>query len=118
EYLNWFIPAMALQFTIAATAAGLRGTGNFFPTMVIQIITVVLNMVLAPVLMFGWVTGHPLGVAGTALASFIAVALGATALTLYVRRGESYLRFRGADIKPRSELWARMLVIGLPAGAE
>jgi len=118
QYLNWFIPAMALQFTIAATAAALRGTGNFAPGMFIQAGTVVLNMVLAPVLMFGWITHHPLGVAGTSLASFVAIILGATALIVYVVRAESYLRFRAHDIKPRSSLWGRMLVIGLPAGAE
>jgi putative MATE family efflux protein len=117
-YLNWFIPAMALQFTIAATAAALRGTGNFAPGMFIQAGTVVLNMVLAPMLMFGWIGGHPLGVAGTALASFISIIFGALALTLYVVRAESYLRFRSDEIKPRASLWTRMLVIGLPAGAE
>ncbi|HXU82319.1 MAG TPA: MATE family efflux transporter [Polyangia bacterium] len=118
QYLDWFIPAMALQFTIAATAAGLRGTGNFAPGMVVQTVTVVLNMVLAPVLMFGWGTGHPLGVAGTALASFLALALGAAALTIYVARGEGYLQFRVRDMRPQPPLWRRMLVIGLPAGAE
>jgi putative MATE family efflux protein len=118
EYLGWFIPAMALQFTIAATAAGLRGTGNFAPGMFIQTGTVLLNIVLAPVLMFGWGTGHPMGVAGTALASFLALVLGAVGLTVYAARRESYLQFRSRDMWPRSALWARMLVIGLPAGAE
>jgi putative MATE family efflux protein len=118
DYLSWFIPAMALQFTIAATAAGLRGTGNFAPGMVIQTLTVLLNMVLAPVLMFGWGTGHPMGVAGTALASFLALALGAVALTIYVVRSEGYLRFRISDFRPRADLWGRMLMVGLPAGAE
>jgi putative MATE family efflux protein len=117
-YLNWFIPAMALQFTIAATAAALRGTGNFAPGMFIQAGTVVLNMVLAPALMFGWVTHHPLGVAGTSVASFVSIILGAAALTVYVVRAESYLRFRADEIRPRMSLWRRMLVIGLPAGAE
>ena len=117
QYLNWFIPAMALQFTIAASAAALRGTGNFAPGMVIQTGSVLLNMVLAPVLMFGWGTGHPMGVAGTALASFIAIALGASALVAYVVRREAYLQFRAAELR-RRDRWGRMLVIGLPAGAE
>jgi putative MATE family efflux protein len=118
EYLGWFIPAMSLQFTVAATAAGLRGTGNFVPGMVVQVCTVVLNMVLAPVLMFGWGTGHPLGVAGAALASFVAIVLGALALIVYVMRAETYLRFRADELRPQTALWRRMLVIGLPAGAE
>jgi Na+-driven multidrug efflux pump len=57
DYLLWFIPAMALQFGIVAMSAALRGTGNFKPGMVVQSSTVVLNMVLAPFLIFGWGTG-------------------------------------------------------------
>ena len=65
----WFIPAMALQFAMVAMGAALRGTGNFKPGMVVQTATVILNMVLAPFLIFGWVTHRPLGVAGAAIAT-------------------------------------------------
>ena len=54
----WFIPAMALQFAMVAMGAALRGTGNFKPGMVVQTATVILNMVLAPFLIFGWGTGR------------------------------------------------------------
>jgi len=72
EYLTWFIPSLAGQFAMVATASALRGIGDFKPGMVMQTATVVLNIVLAPALMFGWGTGHPLGVAGTAISSFVA----------------------------------------------
>src|SRR5262245_12257759 len=57
DYLNWFLPAMSLQFIMAAMGAALRGVGNFKPGMVVSTTTVVLNMILAPILMFGWGTG-------------------------------------------------------------
>lgn len=118
DYLAWFIPAMALQFALVATTAALRGTGNFKPGMLVQSGTVVLNIILAPALMFGWGTGHPMGVAGAALASFIAIAVGVVILAWYVWRAESYLQFVVREGKPRLSLWGRMLKIGLPAGAE
>ena len=96
EYLTWFVPALAAQFAMVATGAALRGIGDFKPGMFVQSATVVVNIVLAPVLMFGWGTGHPLGVAGTALASFIAVVFGVVALTVYVVRARGYLRVRRA----------------------
>jgi putative MATE family efflux protein len=68
--------------------------------------------------MFGWGTGHPLGVAGAALASFVAVAVGVVILAWYVVRSDSYLQFVPQEWKPRLALWGRMLKIGLPAGAE
>ncbi len=54
EYLLWFIPAMALQFGLIAMGSALRGTGNFRPGMIVQTATVILNIVLAPILIFGW----------------------------------------------------------------
>ena len=72
DYLLWFIPAMALQFGLVAMGAALRGTGNFKPGMVVQTATVIINIVLAPLLIFGWGTGAPLGVAGAAIATLIA----------------------------------------------
>jgi len=118
DYLLWFIPAMALQFGIVAMSAALRGTGNFKPGMVVQSSTVVLNMVLAPFLIFGWGTGHPLGVAGAAISTLVAVVVGSVWLTLYFLPEDSFLRFVPADARPQFGLWGRMLKIGLPAGAE
>ena len=118
DYLLWFIPAMALQFGIVAMSAALRGTGNFKPGMVVQSSTVVLNMVLAPFLIFGWGTGHPLGVAGAAISTLVAVVVGSVWLTLYFLPEDSFLRFVPADARPQLGLWGRMLKIGLPAGAE
>ena len=55
DYLLWFLPATAIQFPMVAMGAALRGTGNFKPGMVVQTATVILNMILAPFLIFGWV---------------------------------------------------------------
>jgi putative MATE family efflux protein len=118
DYLLWFLPAMGLQFAIVAMGAALRGIGNFKPGMVVQTATVVLNIVLAPVLMFGWVTGKPMGVAGTALATLIAVIVGVVWLGTYFVGKDSYLRFLQRDMKPQLNLWSGIVKIGLPAGAE
>jgi putative MATE family efflux protein len=117
-YLVWFVPASALQFAMVAMGAALRGTGNFKPGMVVQTATVILNMILAPILIFGWFTHRPLGVAGAALATFVAVVVGSVWLLTYFLPRTSYLRFVPGDWKPRLELWGDMLRIGLPAGAE
>src|SRR4051794_15050395 len=101
EYLTWFIPSLAAQFAMVATASALRGIGDFKPGMIMQTATVVLNIVLAPVLMFGWVTGRPLGVAGTAIASFVAVMAGVLALIAYVVRKNGYLEFVRREWRPR-----------------
>ncbi len=118
DYLLWFIPAMTLQFGIVAMSAALRGTGNFKPGMNVQIATVVLNIALAPFLIFGWGIGHAFGVAGAAMATFIAIVIGTVWLVTYFLPDEAYLRFVRADLWPQPRLWRDLLKIGMPAGAE
>jgi putative MATE family efflux protein len=118
EYLIWFIPAMALQFALVAMGSALRAAGNFKPGMVVGTATVIVNMILAPFLIFGWGTGHAFGVAGAAVSSLIAIVVGIVWLGTYFTGKTAYLRFVVADWKPRLDLWRRMLAIGLPAGFE
>jgi MATE family, multidrug efflux pump len=118
DYLLWFIPAMALQFGLIAMASALRGTGNFRPGMIVQTATVILNIVLAPVLIFGWGIGRPLGVAGAAIATLLAIAIGVVWMAMYFWPADAYLKFTPGEWAPRFKLWGDMLKIGLPAGAE
>src|ERR1700676_1379337 len=52
-YLYWYTPGLALQFAQVAMASALRGTGIVKPIMIVQMLTVVLNAVLAPILSRG-----------------------------------------------------------------
>jgi len=118
QYLVWFIPAMALQFTMVAMGSALRAVGNFKTTMIMGSVTVVLNMLLAPFLIFGWVTGHAFGVSGAAISSLIAIIVGIVWLGTYFTPRDAYLRFMKEDWKPKVDAWKRMLAIGLPSGVE
>ena len=117
-YLHWFLPSLALQFALVVMGSALRGTGIVQPTIIVQVLTVILNAVLAPVLIAGWVTGHPLGVAGAGLASSISVAAGVVMLGLYFHKLEKYVAFDSAQWRPRLPTWLRLLKVGLPAGGE
>jgi len=117
-YLQWFLPSLALQFALVALGSALRGTGIVKPTMIVQVLTVVINAVLAPVLIAGWGTGYALGVAGAGLASSLAVAAGVLLLAVYFHRLEKFVVFDSAAWRPRIATWGRLLRIGLPAGGE
>ena len=118
RYLGWFIPAMFLQFSIVAMASALRGSGVILPSVVIGVVTVAINIALAPVLILGWGTGRPLGVTGAALATFLSVAAGVTAFWIYFLRPGNYLTLVPADWRPRAAVWWAMTKVGLPAGGE
>lgn len=118
RYLDWFLPSLALQFALVAMGSALRGTGIVQPTMIVQVATVLLNALLAPVLIAGWGTGRPMGVAGAGLASSVSVGVGVILLTVYFRRLEKYVEFDASAARPRLETWGRLLRVGLPAGGE
>jgi putative MATE family efflux protein len=118
EYLHWFLPSLALQFAVVSMGSALRGTGIVQPTMIVQVLTVFLNAILAPVLIAGWGTGYPMGVAGAGLASSIALAVGVVMLALYFHRLEKYVGFVRAQWRPQMAVWRRLLRVGLPAGGE
>ncbi|MEX0618866.1 MAG: MATE family efflux transporter [Pseudohongiellaceae bacterium] len=117
-FLYWFLPGMALQFGIMAMASSLRATGIVKPAMIIQVLTVVLNTLLAPILIAGWGPGPALGVVGAGLASSLSVLVGTVLLILYFIKLEKYVSFQPSLWKPRLDIWRRMFEIGLPAGGE
>ncbi|WP_437298250.1 MATE family efflux transporter [Sorangium sp. So ce426] len=118
SFLLAFIPALALQFTMVGLGSALRGIGDMKPGLVAQTASVLLNMVLAPFLVFGWVSGRPLGVFGAALATLLATAAAVVGLAVYLLRGKTFLRLRLADWQPDLATWRRLVAIGLPSGAE
>ncbi|HEX8029092.1 MAG TPA: MATE family efflux transporter [Vicinamibacterales bacterium] len=118
DYLLWFIPAMALQFAMVAMGAALRGTGNFKPGMYVQTGTVIINIVLAPFLIFGWGPFPEWGVSGAAVSTLVAIVVGVIWISFYFIDAKAYLRFHFGHWRPRWSVWWEMLKIGLPAGAE
>jgi putative MATE family efflux protein len=118
DYLLWFIPAMALQFALVAMGSALRAIGNFKPGMLVSTATVIINMILAPFLIFGWGTGRAFGVAGAAMSSLVAIVIGIVWLATYFVSKDAYLHFMLHDWRPQLATWRRMLAIGLPTGFE
>jgi putative MATE family efflux protein len=118
RYLLAFIPALALQFALVTLGSALRGTGVARPGMLIQIGTVLLNALLAPVLIAGWGTGHPLGTLGAGLASALSISAGVVAGWMYFLGGDRFVRLQPALLRPQRAAILRLLKIGLPSGAE
>jgi putative MATE family efflux protein len=78
---------------------------------------VVVNAILAPVLIMGFLTGHPMGVAGAGLASTIAALFGMVAFVVMFNRAQKYMHLHSA-LRPKWEVWKRITAIGLPATGE
>ncbi|WP_037045568.1 MATE family efflux transporter [Rheinheimera texasensis] len=118
EFLQWYLPGLALAFVSTAIGSALRAVGVVKPAMAVQLLTVLLNLILAPVLISGWGTGLALGVAGAGLASTLASAVGVLLLWVYFRRCQHQVLDTSAGWSLQLPVWRRLLAIGLPAGGE
>jgi putative MATE family efflux protein len=116
-YLFYYLPALATMFPSAALGSALRASGVVGVPMILQSSTVVINAILAPVLITGFGTGHPLGVMGAGLASAVAALFGLVALGAMFNRVQKYMRLH-SSLHPKWEVWKRITAIGLPATGE
>src|SRR6266850_1734592 len=117
-YLHWYLPGLAFQFALLAMGSALRGTGIVKPTMMVQVLTVVLNTVFAPIFIAGWGTHHAFGPAGAGFASTLAIAIGVVFLWFYFAKLEHFVALNPRQWAPHFATWKRILNIGLPAGGE
>jgi Na+-driven multidrug efflux pump len=108
-YLLWFLPGLLLQFPLVALGSALRATGIIKPAVGFQVLSVFLNIVLAPLLIFGIGPWPKLGVTGAALATFISILIADVLMMIYSKRNittcGSDLRCSGPRQKSGNACW-------------
>lgn len=117
-YLHGFLPALALMFPTGAMGAALRAAGVVRPTMLVQMGTVLLNAVLAPLLIAGWGTGVPLGAFGAGLASSLAAGAGFLGSVWLFGRVQTLMKSPLRLDRPDPAVLGRIVGIGLPSAVE
>lgn len=117
-FILWSLPGFAMQFLLAVAGSVLRGAGIARPGMIVQLAIVGLNILLAPVLVAGWGTHHPLGVAGAGLATSLSVAVGLGLLLVFLGRIRDVVSLPRGLPRPDPAILGHMLRIGAPAGGE
>ncbi|NJE54965.1 MATE family efflux transporter [Thermococcus sp. 21S9] len=102
-------------FTYMAFSALMRASGDTKTPMKITLLTVSLNIVLDPILIFGLGPFPRLGVAGAALATVIANATGAVIGFYLMFSGKVALKLGLSSLKPDFEFYKRLFRVGLPS---
>lgn len=113
DYLQIIIFGVVLQSIGFGLNALIRGEGNPRIAMVTMLIGALLNTILDPIFLFGfgW------GMRGAAIATVASQAVAALWVLSYFLRGDSLLKLRRRNLKPRWSLCRSILVVGSPVFA-
>jgi putative MATE family efflux protein len=118
EYMEVFLLGVPALFGFFVFVSLMRGYGNTRTPMRIMAVSVAINVVLDPLLIFGWWVFPPMGIVGAAVATVAARAV-ATVLGFYVLfRTDVGPDIALDDLRPRSEQVRRIVDLGVPTALE
>jgi putative MATE family efflux protein len=113
-YMRIIFAAIPFMFFFFVLQGVLQGVGDSVTALKIQFVTVTLNAVLDPLLIFGVGPIPALGVAGAATATLVSRVLSAVAILVILFRGKEGLRIHARDLWPRDGAWRKLIDIGVP----
>lgn len=96
----------------------MRGIGNVLLPMYIVLGTVILNLLLDPLFIFGYGSLKGYGIAGAAIASVITQGVSALVGILILFRGKHGIKIRLVHMWPQFKWVKRMFELGIPASLE
>lgn len=114
-YTRIIFIGMPFEFVAVAYAQVMAAYGDTVTPMLINLVTVLANVVLDPFMIFGWGPFARLTVAGAAWATVICQAVAATISLVILFRGRHGLYVQWRGLLPDWSWYRRILRIGLPA---
>lgn len=92
----------------------LQSTGKTLLSMITQCSGAVLNIILDPILIFGWLGLPAMGVKGAAVATVISQCTAATLAFILNISLNNEIKLKITKIRPRAEVIKRILAVGIP----
>ncbi|MDO6420716.1 MATE family efflux transporter [Amphritea sp. 2_MG-2023] len=115
QYMSVWFAGAVFYVLIMVSNSSLRASGDTRTPALLMGISSLLNLVLDPLMIFGWGPVPALGIQGAAIASFIAWSVTAVIalLNLYFNKGLLVLRIESVSVALQH--WLMVMKIGFPA---
>lgn len=121
SYLRIIFLATPLLYLFAFVSAVLRGAGDARTPFIFLLLVVVLDVILNPVLIFGWGPFPQMGITGASMATLVsnAISFVAMLLWLYWRKHPLWIgRHELHFFRPQPAIVQSLVIKGLPMGAQ
>ncbi|MCK8823880.1 MATE family efflux transporter [Fuchsiella alkaliacetigena] len=115
EYMQIIFSGSIFIFIFIAFDGILRGQGNMTTAMFNLSIATVINIVLDPLLIFGWGVFPALEMQGAALATIIAQAIASSCILIYFLKSNNVLPIKISSFKLNLNIITEIIKIGFPA---
>lgn len=117
-YMKVSFIGMIFMFTYMVFQSLMRGVGEVKTPAYIVLGTVLLNLILDPLFIFGYGYIPAFGVAGAAVATIATQGLAAIIGIIILIKGKYYIQLHLNDLKPDMPLIKKMFRLGFPASIE
>lgn len=119
SYLRVIFLSMPLLYAFVFFSAALRGVGDSRTPFRFLLLSVALDVVLNPLLIFGWGPFPKMGIAGSAMSTLVAQGISLTAMLLHLRRQRHVLWLGRQDarlLRIDPTILRTLIVKGVPMG--
>ncbi len=114
DYMRWIFTGFPLLFVFFVYQGISTGLGDTIGPMQVNLIAVIVNVILDPILIFGLGPFPEMGVVGAAVATVFSRALASGIGMHRLFKGSNGMRIAVADLKPDRPMIKRIMKIGLP----
>ena len=117
-YMRVSFIGLVFMFSFVMFQSIMRGIGQVILPMFIVLGTVLLNLILDPLFIFGWGPFAGYGVMGAAMATLVTQGISALIGFVILFRGKLGIQIRLLDLKPDFVFIKRAFLLGFPASVE
>jgi putative MATE family efflux protein len=116
DYMRWIFAGIPLLFAFMVYQGVSTGLGDTVGPMQVNLISVILNVIIDPILIFGLGPFPAMGVVGAAIATVFCRAIASFIGVLRLFKGKNGFRISASDMKLDLPTVRKILKIGMPVG--
>lgn len=118
SYMKISFAGIIFMFTFMVFQSLMRGVGDVKTPMYIILGTVLMNLVIDPLFIFGYGFIPALGVSGAALATITTQGIASVTGVFLMLKGKHQIQLHLSNLKPDFPLIKKMFALGMPASVE